>query len=160
MPETVVATPTAMNSTFQTLCDKIRSKTAQVGVVGLGYVGLPLAVEFARAGFHVTGIDVTAGKVDKVNQGISYIQDVPTEELAELVDSGFLKATTDFSVVKDLDTINIAVPTPLRKTKDPDMSFVVSAAQEVARFAHPGLLMILESTTYPGTTDELLLPMF
>ena len=160
MPQATVATATTMNSAFQSLCDKIRSKTAKVGVVGLGYVGLPLAVEFARAGFHVTGIDVTAGKVDKVNEGVSYIQDVPTEELAELVGKGLLKATTDFSVVRDLDTINIAVPTPLRKTKDPDMSFVVSAAQDVARFAHPGLLMILESTTYPGTTDELLLPMF
>jgi len=149
-----------MNSTFQSLCDRIRAKTAQVGIVGLGYVGLPLAVEFAKAGFHVTGIDLSARKVDKVNQGVSYIQDVPTAELAELVRKGLLKATTDFAVVKELDTINIAVPTPLRKTKDPDMSFVVSAAQEVARYAHPGLLMILESTTYPGTTDELLLPMF
>jgi UDP-N-acetyl-D-glucosamine dehydrogenase len=149
-----------MNSTFQALCDKIRTKTAQVGVVGLGYVGLPLAVEFAKAGFQVTGIDVSAGKVANVNKGVSYIQDVPTAELAGLVQSGMLKATTDFSVVRGLDTINIAVPTPLRKTKDPDMSFVVSASQEVANFAHPGLLMILESTTYPGTTDELLLPMF
>jgi UDP-N-acetyl-D-glucosamine dehydrogenase len=160
MPQVTVATATTMNSTFQTLCEKIRTKTAQVGIVGLGYVGLPLAVEFAKAGFHVTGIDLSTGKVDKVNQGISYIQDVPTAELAELVQKGMLKATTDFSVVEKLDTINIAVPTPLRKTKDPDMSFVVSASQEVARFAHPGLLMILESTTYPGTTDELLLPMF
>jgi len=154
------ASATTMNSTFQSLCDRIRAKTAQVGIVGLGYVGLPLAVEFAKAGFHVTGIDLSARKVDKVNQGVSYIQDVPTAELAELVRKGLLKATTDFAVVKELDTINIAVPTPLRKTKDPDMSFVVSAAQEVARYAHPGLLMILESTTYPGTTDELLLPMF
>jgi len=149
-----------MNSILQSLCDRIRTKTARVGVVGLGYVGLPLAVEFAKAGFHVTGIDVTPEKVEKINQGVSYIQDVPTADVAELVRTGMLKATTDFSVVRDLDTINIAVPTPLRKTKDPDMSFVVSAAQEVARFAHPGLLMILESTTYPGTTDELLLPMF
>lgn len=149
-----------MNHTLQSLCDKIRSKTARVGVVGLGYVGLPLAVEFAKAGFHVTGIDVSAGKVDQINKGVSYIQDVPTTELAELVRKGLLKATTDFAIVQELDTINIAVPTPLRKTKDPDMSFVVSASQEVARFAHPGLLIILESTTYPGTTDELLLPMF
>ena len=149
-----------MNPTLQSLCDKIRSKTARVGVVGLGYVGLPLAVEFAKAGFHVTGIDVSAGKVDQINKGVSYIQDVPTTELAELVRKGLLKATTDFAIVQELDTINIAVPTPLRKTKDPDMSFVVSASQEVARFAHPGLLIILESTTYPGTTDELLLPMF
>jgi len=160
VPHAMDASATTMNSTFQSLCDRIRAKTAQVGIVGLGYVGLPLAVEFAKAGFHVTGIDLSARKVDKVNQGVSYIQDVPTAELAELVRKGLLKATTDFAVVKELDTINIAVPTPLRKTKDPDMSFVVSAAQEVARYAHPGLLMILESTTYPGTTDELLLPMF
>ena len=148
------------NTSLQTLSEKIRTKTARVGVVGLGYVGLPLAVEFAKAGFHVTGIDVTAGKVDLINQGISYIQDVPTAEVAELVEKGLLKATTDFAVVGELDTINIAVPTPLRKTKDPDMSFVVSASQAVANHAHPGLLVILESTTYPGTTDELLLPMF
>ena len=156
----IAMTATTMNTAFQTLTGKISAKTAHVGVVGLGYVGLPLAVEFAKAGFHVTGIDVSQGKVDQVNKGVSYIQDVPTAELAKLVETGFLKATSDFAVVKELDTINIAVPTPLRKTKDPDMSFVVSAAQQVARFAHPGLLVILESTTYPGTTDELLLPMF
>ena len=148
------------NAIAEALAQKIRAKTARVGVVGLGYVGLPLAVEFARAGFHVTGIDVTAAKVAKINQGESYVQDVPTAELAPLVSQGLLKATTDFAAVLELDTINIAVPTPLRKTKDPDMSYVVSAAQEVARYAHPGLLVILESTTYPGTTDELLLPMF
>jgi len=148
------------NAIAEALAEKIRAKTARVGVVGLGYVGLPLAVEFAKAGFHVTGIDVTAGKVERINKGDSYVQDVPTAELAPLVAQGLLKATTDFSAVRELDTINIAVPTPLRKTKDPDMSYVVSAAQEVARHAHPGLLVILESTTYPGTTDELLLPMF
>jgi UDP-N-acetyl-D-glucosamine dehydrogenase len=151
--------PTLASTVATELAARIRNKTARVGVVGLGYVGLPLAVEFAKAGFHVTGIDVTASKVDQINQGISYVQDVPTAELARLVASGHLKATTDFAVVKDLDTINIAVPTPLRKTKDPDMSFVVAAAQSIAEYAHPGLLVILESTTYPGTTDELLLPM-
>ncbi|NWF85710.1 MAG: nucleotide sugar dehydrogenase [Bryobacteraceae bacterium] len=139
---------------------KIRNKTVRVGVVGLGYVGLPLAVEFAKAGFSVTGIDLSPSKVDQLNSGTSYIQDVPTSELAPLVKSGLLRATSDFGVIKDLDTVNIAVPTPLRKTKDPDMSFVVSAAQEIAKHAHPGLLVILESTTYPGTTDELLQPMF
>jgi UDP-N-acetyl-D-glucosamine dehydrogenase len=151
--------PTLASTVATELAARIRNKTARVGVVGLGYVGLPLAVEFAKAGFHVTGIDVTASKVDQINQGISYVQDVPTAELARLVASGHLKATTDFAVVKELDTINIAVPTPLRKTKDPDMSFVVAAAQSIAEYAHPGLLVILESTTYPGTTDELLLPM-
>jgi UDP-N-acetyl-D-glucosamine dehydrogenase len=142
------------------LLEKIRSRAARVGVVGLGYVGLPLAVEFAKAGFHVTGIDVSQDKVQRINAGSSYVQDVPCSDLRSLVDQGLLHATTDFSAVASLDTINIAVPTPLRKTKDPDMSFVVSAAQDVARHIHPGLLIILESTTYPGTTEELLLPMF
>lgn len=145
---------------IRNLEEKIASKTARVGVVGLGYVGLPLAVEFARAGFPVTGIDVIDRKVEQLNAGISYVQDVPTEVLRPYVEKGLFQATTDFSVIRDLDTVNIAVPTPLRKTKDPDMSYVVSAAQEIAKYAHPGLLIILESTTYPGTTDELLLPMF
>jgi UDP-N-acetyl-D-glucosamine dehydrogenase len=139
--------------------EKLRNKTAHVGVIGLGYVGLPLAVEFARAGFQVTGIDVQEEKVKQIGAGISYIQDVPSDIVNELVESGKLKATTDFSVISQLDTINIAVPTPLRKTKDPDMSYVVAASQEVAKYAHPGLLVILESTTYPGTTAELILPM-
>jgi len=142
------------------LKQRISSKTARVCVVGLGYVGLPLAVEYAKAGFKVVGIDVSQAKVDLLNQGTSYIQDVPEAELRSLVQAGKLSATTDFSAIASLDTVNIAVPTPLRKTKDPDMSYVVSAAQEVARHAHPGLLVILESTTYPGTTDELLLPLF
>src|SRR6478672_7246471 len=120
---------------------------------------MPLAVEFAKAGFHVTGIDVQQSKVDQLNLGQSYIQDIPTSVLAPLVKSGKITATTDFSAVKELDTINICVPTPLRKTKDPDMSFIVSACQEIAKHFHPGTLVILESTTYPGTTDELVLPM-
>jgi len=146
--------------TFQALKDKIEKKTAHVGIVGLGYVGLPLAVEFAKAGFHVTGIDLQQSRVERLNNGESYIQDVPSSEVAELVKEGRLDATTDFSVVRDLDTINICVPTPLRKTKDPDMSYIVSASEEIAKYFHPGLLVILESTTYPGTTDELLLPAF
>jgi UDP-N-acetyl-D-glucosamine dehydrogenase len=139
---------------------KIEGREARVGVVGLGYVGLPLAVEFAEAGFTVTGIDIDSRKVDSINRGVSYIQDIPTSRLKELVDSGKLKATTEFSAVERLDTINIAVPTPLRKTKDPDMSFIVNACQDIAKFMHPGLLVILESSTYPGTTNELMLPMF
>jgi UDP-N-acetyl-D-glucosamine dehydrogenase len=131
-----------------------------VGVVGLGYVGLPLAVEFAEAGFHVTGIDIDERKVADLNRGESYIQDVPTAVLKPLVEKGMLRATTDFSAVASLDTINIAVPTPLRKTKDPDMSYIVNACQEIAKHFHAGVLIILESTTYPGTTDELMLPMF
>ena len=147
-------------STFLALKDKIESKTARVGIVGLGYVGLPLAVEFAKAGFHVTGIDLQQSRVDRLMRGESYVQDVPSGEVAQLVSAGRFDATSDFSVVRDLDTINICVPTPLRKTKDPDMSYIVSASDEIAKHFHPGLLVILESTTYPGTTDELLLPTF
>jgi UDP-N-acetyl-D-glucosamine dehydrogenase len=147
-------------STFQALKDKIDSKTARVGIVGLGYVGLPLAVEFAKAGFHVTGIDLQQSRVDRLMKGESYVQDVPSGEVAKLLKDRRLDATTDFSVVRELDTINICVPTPLRKTKDPDMSYIVSAADEIAKYFHSGLLVILESTTYPGTTDELLLPTF
>jgi UDP-N-acetyl-D-glucosamine dehydrogenase len=141
------------------LAEKIRSRTARVGVVGLGYVGLPLAVEFAKAGFAVTGIDVAEGKTARVNAGDSYVGDIRSADLDRLVKAGKLRATTDFSVVQQLDTINICVPTPLRKTKDPDMSFIVASCQEIARNFHPGMLVILESTTYPGTTDEVVLPM-
>ncbi len=144
---------------FETLEEKLTRRTARVGVIGLGYVGLPLAVEFAEAGFPVTGIDVVPEKVDQINRGSSYVQDIPSQAVAALVASGKLRATTDFAAIQDLDTINIAVPTPLRKTKDPDMSYVSSACQQVAQHAHPGLLVILESTTYPGTTAELVLPM-
>jgi UDP-N-acetyl-D-glucosamine dehydrogenase len=147
-------------STFEVLKEKIESKTARVGIVGLGYVGLPLATEFAKAGFHVTGIDVQTDKVEGLNRGHSHVQDVGSDEVAELVRNRRFDATSDFSVVSELDTINICVPTPLRKTKDPDMSFIVSAVEAIAKHFHPGLLVILESTTYPGTTDELLLPTF
>jgi UDP-N-acetyl-D-glucosamine dehydrogenase len=152
---TVTTTPV----TAEVLAAKIESKTARVGVVGLGYVGLPLAVEYAEAGYHVTGIDLSEGKTARINAGDSYIGDVPSSSVAPLVASGKLRATTDFSVIRDLDTVNICVPTPLRKTKDPDMSYIVAACEEIARYFHPGMLVILESTTYPGTTDELVLPM-
>ena len=141
------------------LAEKIRSHSARIGVVGLGYVGLPLAVEFAQAGFHVVGIDLSESKCASVNAGESYIGDIPTSVLAPLVKKGLLQATTDFRALLELDTVNIAVPTPLRKTKDPDMSYVVAASEEIARYLHPGMLVILESTTYPGTTDELVLPL-
>ena len=155
-----MTTETALLTTAAAqLSEKISNKTARVGIIGLGYVGLPLAVEFAKAGFSVTGIDLIQPKVDRINAGDSYIQDVNPADVASLVAAGKLRATTDFSVVAELDTINICVPTPLRKTKDPDMSFIVAACQEIAKFVHPGLLAILESTTYPGTTDELVLPM-
>ena len=143
----------------EALREKIKTRVARVGVVGLGYVGLPLALEFAKAGFSVTGIDVQNEKVARLNSGDSYIQDVPSASLSRLVADNRFRATTDFSIVADLDAINIAVPTPLRKTKDPDMSYVVSACQEVAKYLRPGQLVILESTTYPGTTNELVLPM-
>ncbi len=146
--------------TFELLKEKIETKTAKVGIVGLGYVGLPLATEFAKAGFTVVGIDVLDAKVAGLNRGESHVQDVSSEEVAKLIAEKRFSATTDFSVVRDLDTINICVPTPLRKTKDPDMSFIVSAVEQIAKHFHPGLLVILESTTYPGTTDELLLPTF
>jgi len=154
------STTSTATSTAARLKEKIQNKTAKVGVVGLGYVGLPLAVEFGQAGFDVIGIDILQSKVDELNRGISYIQDIPTETLRPLVESGKIKATTDFSVIRDLDTINICVPTPLRKTKDPDMSFIDSAAREIAKYFHEGVLVILESTTYPGTTDEVLRTMF
>ncbi|HLH37696.1 MAG TPA: nucleotide sugar dehydrogenase [Bryobacteraceae bacterium] len=139
--------------------NKIRTRSARVGVMGLGYVGLPLALEFARAGFVVHGIDVAESKVDRLNAGDSYVQDVTDDALRAQIESGRFRATGNFSVIRDLDTINICVPTPLRKTKDPDMSYIVAAAEQIARYAHPGMLIILESTTYPGTTKELLQPM-
>jgi UDP-N-acetyl-D-glucosamine dehydrogenase len=149
---------THMSLSARLLSDRIRSRDARIGVVGLGYVGLPLAVEFARSGFTVTGIDLDPTKVDAINSGKSYIPDVATTDVASLVASGRLNATRDFSCVAELDTVNICVPTPLRKTKDPDMAFVVGAVESIAQHLHQGMLVILESTTYPGTTDELLQP--
>jgi len=140
------------------LRERIVKKTARVGVLGLGYVGLPLAVEFARAGFDVTGIDVQQSKIDALNRGHSYVKDIKDSILQPLVESGKLRATSDLSVIQQLDTIDICVPTPLRKTKDPDMSYVVAATEAIAEHLHPGLLVMLESTTYPGTTEELVLP--
>jgi UDP-N-acetyl-D-glucosamine dehydrogenase len=139
---------------------KIENREARAGVVGLGYVGLPLAVELAHAGFTVTGIDVQPEKVASINRGESYVQDVPASTLKPLVEAGKIRASCSFDVIAELDTVNICVPTPLRKTKDPDMSYIVSSCQEIAKFFHAGMLVILESTTYPGTTDELMLPMF
>src|SRR4051794_21034735 len=156
---TIPVVSATRSSSYTELASKIKAKTARVGVVGLGYVGLPLAVEYAKAGFSVTGIDVQNSKIDSINAGTSYIQDVPTHEVKELVADKKLRATADFSVISELDTINICVPTPLRKTKDPDMAYVVAATEQIAKYAHPGMLVILESTTYPGTTDELVRPM-
>ncbi len=140
------------------LQQKIQDKTAIIGVIGLGYVGLPLAVEFANAGFRVVGIDIDQRKVDAVNAKTSYIQDVATEEVAKLVEAGRLRATADFSALKEIDAVSICVPTPLRKTKDPDISYIMAAVDEIVKYLHPGQLIVLESTTYPGTTDEAILP--
>jgi len=137
---------------------KIVAGKARAGVVGLGYVGLPLAVEFAASGLHVTGIDVSKPKVDAIAAGRSYILDVPSARVAELVGKGLLDATMDFAAVAELDTINICVPTPLRKTREPDLSFVIDAIDSLIPHMRPGQLLILESTTYPGTTDEIVLP--
>ena len=145
-------------STKETLIEDLKTKQARVGILGLGYVGLPLAVVFAEAGFHVTGIDPDSRKVDCLNKGASYIPDVKTEAVERLVESGHLTATTDFSVLKDLNAVSICVPTPLRKTGDPDMSFILSATEELAKYMHKGIVIVLESTTYPGTTREVLLP--
>src|SRR5688572_1291623 len=148
-----------MSALGPSLLEKINNRTARTGVVGLGHVGLPLAVELAKAGYHTTGIDLDARKIQAIGEGRSYIPDVATADVKRLRGAGTLDATTEFSVVKALDTINICVPTPLRKTKDPDMSYIVSAVEEIAKYLHPGMLIILESTTYPGTTDEVVQPL-
>jgi len=140
------------------IVERIKTRQASIGVIGLGYVGLPLAVEFARAGFHVTGFDIDQAKNDRINIGSSHIPDVPDHELAEVVNSGKLRATSDVACLGAMDVIDICVPTPLRKTKDPDLSYVIKAVEAVAATLRPGQLIILESTTYPGTTDEVVQP--
>jgi UDP-N-acetyl-D-glucosamine dehydrogenase len=154
MPET----PAERSAAAISLEGKLKDRTARAGVVGLGYVGLPLAVELAKAGFHVTGLDLDTRKVDAIERGESYIADVPSSSVRALRDDGRLDATTDAAVIDSLDTINICVPTPLRKTKDPDLSHVVSAVEMIAGRLKSGQLIILESTTYPGTTDEVVKP--
>ena len=140
------------------LLRKIETKTARVVVIGIGYVGLPLVAEFARAGFRTTGLDKDPEKVRLLNAGESYIADVPTSDLAPHVKSRMLDASTDAAVLREADAVVVCVPTPLNKTKDPDMRFIVAAAEEIARYQHDGMLVILESTTYPGTTTEVLVP--
>jgi UDP-N-acetyl-D-glucosamine dehydrogenase len=147
------------NSTLDALKDRISRGEAHVGILGLGYVGLPLAVEFGASGLNVTGFDLSERKVASLNRGESYIQDVATARLKELVDRGRVRATTDFTKIKECDALIICVPTPLSKTKDPDLEMVVSAARRIAENMRAGQLVVLESTTYPGTTDELILPM-
>ncbi len=142
------------------LIAKLNARTARVGVVGLGYVGLPLVEAFGHAGYTVVGIDVDERKVQALKKGQSYIEDVPAARIKELIDQGRLEATTDFAAVSTLDALSICVPTPLRKTGDPDLSFIVNVTEAIARFLHPGMAIVLESTSYPGTTREILLPKF
>ena len=142
----------------QDLLDRLNSRQATVGIVGLGYVGLPLAVEFAEVGFRVIGVDLSPAKVDSLNRGESYIPDIPTERLKPLVEGGRLRASTSYDALQEADTVSICVPTPLRKTKDPDMSYVIESVSAVADVCHDGMLITLESTTYPGTTVEIVLP--
>ncbi|MCY7377987.1 MAG: nucleotide sugar dehydrogenase [Gemmatimonadaceae bacterium] len=142
------------------LLRKIQDRSATVAVVGLGYVGLPLAMEFAKAGFRVIGFDVSQRVVDLLNKGESHIQDVPAADVADMVSRGRFVASTDDAILADADAISIAVPTPLGKTRDPDMSYVQAAASTVAKHSHDGLLVVLESTTYPGTTREVIQPAF
>ena len=140
--------------------DLITKGRARVGVIGLGYVGLPLAVEFAQKGFNATGFEVDERKAAEINEGRSYIGDVASSAVSEMVEAGRLRATVDFQHLKECDAIIICVPTPLRKTKEPDVSYILAAAEEIKRSLRRGQLVVLESTTYPGTTDEVLLPMF
>jgi UDP-N-acetyl-D-glucosamine dehydrogenase len=138
----------------KTLMQKIQDKTAVLGVIGLGYVGLPLAVEKAKIGYHTIGFDVQEQKVEMVNQGQNYIGDIVPEELALVVTSGKLVATKDFSFIKDVDCVAICVPTPLDTYQQPDVSYVVQSTEDIARYLHPGMLIVLESTTYPGGSGE------
>ena len=146
-----------MNYKEALLC-KIAKREAKIAVAGLGYVGLPLAVEFAEAGFQVVGLDVQADKVQQINAGCSYIDDVSQERVQSLRQSGLLRATCDYEDIRSVDAISICVPTPLRKTRDPDMSYIIQAAKSIAKICQPGMLIVLESTTYPGTTEEIILP--
>jgi UDP-N-acetyl-D-glucosamine dehydrogenase len=142
------------------LHEKILDRSAKVGIIGLGYVGLPLAVEFAKAGYETIGVDVDSRRVNDIRAGKSYIQDVSEADLKSVVAGARLTATTDYSVLKQVDSVSICVPTPLRKTKDPDIQYIVDATARIKENLHPGLLIVLESTTYPGTTDEILLSEF
>ena len=142
----------------QVLLQKIASREARIGIVGLGYVGLPLAIEFARAGFTVHGVDIEPDKVKQINAGRSYIGDIPDDCVRELVQAGRLSAAASYDGLGDVDAVSICVPTPLRKTRDPDMSYIIQAARSIAEICRPGMLIVLESTTYPGTTQEILLP--
>lgn len=142
----------------QQLMDKIETRQAKIGIVGLGYVGLPLVVAFAEAGFEVTGIDVDSGKVAALNRGESYVEDVAAATVQRYVSDGRFRAMADYAALAGVDAIVICVPTPLRKTKDPDISYIIDATDKIAQQGGSGRLIVLESTTYPGTTDEIILP--
>jgi len=147
-----------MTSAYSTLKNKIKSKKLNVAVIGLGYVGLPLAVEFARAGYRVTGLDLSAERTKKIMRGISYIGDISSKELKTQVKRKHLKATTQFEILKQTDVVVVCVPTPLNRTKEPDMSFILAVTEKLKQYVHKGMLVVLESTTYPGTTDEVIRP--
>jgi UDP-N-acetyl-D-glucosamine dehydrogenase len=147
-----------MTTNLNQLLDRIEAQEATIAIIGLGYVGLPLAVVFANAGYTVKGLDIDQDKVDLINRGESYIEDIPSEQIASIRANGHFEATTDFSVLATCDAVSICVPTPLNKTGDPDVSYIVNAAEHVAGYLHPGMLIVLESTTYPGTTSDVILP--
>jgi UDP-N-acetyl-D-glucosamine dehydrogenase len=149
----------ASHSPAADLKSRIERREANLAVIGLGYVGLPLAVEFGKAGFHVFGIDVDEARVASLRRGRSHVQDVATRDVRELIRADRLEPTTDFSVLRRADAVSVCVPTPLSKQKDPDVSFIVAAARQVRKHLHRGMLVVLESTTYPGTTTELILPL-
>ena len=140
------------------LAEKLGSRQATAAVIGLGYVGLPLAMEVAQAGFNVIGIDVDQNKINALKKSQSYILDVPESTLTTQIKSGRFTATEDFSALAKADTVSICVPTPLSKSRDPDISFIFSATEEIRKYLHAGQFIVLESTTYPGTTDELIVP--
>ena len=140
------------------LLNAIENRTAKIGIIGMGYVGLPLAVEFAEAGFQVTAVDVDTAKIETLNRGESYIEDVTSEQVKHLLDNGKLIGTTDYADLQDIDAISICVPTPLSRSGDPDMSYINQALQSLATVVHEGMLVVLESTTYPGTTEEVVRP--
>lgn len=150
--------PTSESEHLVQLLNRIETKQAQVAIVGLGYVGLPLAVVFAEAGFRVVGIDINPAKVESLRRGVSPIEDIPSERLAPLIRNNLFSVTESFEVLQACDAVSICVPTPLRKTRDPDISYIINATEQIARHLHPGMLVVLESTTYPGTTTEIVLP--
>jgi UDP-N-acetyl-D-glucosamine dehydrogenase len=157
-PTPIEASSETQSSALLGLLGKIRRREARIGIIGLGYVGLPLAVEFARAGFSVTGFDIDRQRTEQANNGSSYIGDVNSQMLWQQIEAGRFHAVSDFAELAEMDTISICVPTPLRKTKDPDLSSIIQAVEAVAGHLQRGQLIILESTTYPGTTEEIVLP--